>query len=808
MKFTLSWLREHLDSEACLDVICDKLNLIGLEVESVSNPARRLGDFVVARVLEANQHPDADKLRVCLVDFGGDAPVQVVCGAPNARTGMIGVFAASGTYIPGTDFTLSKAKIRGVESNGMLCSERELELSEEHDGIIELPEEASKHLGARFIDVAQLDDPIIEIAITPNRPDALGVRGIARDLAASGLGKLRKENRGYPRKGDYDCPVPIKLEFPASKAIACPVFAGRYIRSIKNDPSPDWLQQRLRAIGLRPINALVDVTNFITYDRARPLHVYDADKLTGTIHARLGEKGERFLALDGRAYDVDDEATVIADDSGVLGFGGIIGGETTSCTGGTVNVFIESAYFDPIRTAVTGRRNGIISDARYRFERGIDPQSEELGIDLATAMILELCGGEPSKMLVAGEMPDPKHVIHFKTDEVERLSGIKVKDSEIKKTLKSLGFEFEGEGEKIEVAVPSWRPDVHGPADLVEEVIRIVGIDKVPAVAMLRHSGVSKPVMTNLQQRVRRARRLLAGRGLVETINWSFITRDQAQLFGGGGTMLQLANPISSEMSDMRPSLLPGLLMAAQRNQDRSVSSPALFEVGQIYLGDNAEDQFTGAAGVRTGTAGLAGDGRHWSGSASKVDVFDAKADAIAILESLGLETNKVQFSREAPKWFHPGRSAAIKLGPKITLGAFGELHPRVLADLDVDAPVVGFELLLERLPRSKRSTRNRGAYQASDLQPVRRDFAFIIDATVAAGDVVRAAASADKKLVTEVEVFDIFEGASLGKDKKSLAIEVTMQPHSETLTDQAIEAVAEKIIANVKKNTGGEMRS
>ena len=807
MKFTLSWLKDHLETDASLKDICAKLNLIGLEVEEVNDPAERLGDFVIARVVEAKQHPDADKLRVCIVDFGGKEHVQVVCGAPNARTDMVGVFAASGTYIPGTDFTLSKAKIRGVESSGMLCSERELELSDDHEGVIDLPAELADRLGERFVDVAGLNDPTIEIGITPNRPDALGVRGVARDLAAAGLGRLKKENKGYKKRADYDCPVPIELRFPKGAGDACPVFAGRYIRALKNGPSPKWLQDRLRAIGLRPINALVDVTNFITYDRARPLHVYDADNLRGTIHARLGNKGEKFLALDGKEYEADGDMTVIADESGALGFGGIIGGGSTGCTQGTVNVLIESAYFDPVRTAMTGRRTGIHSDARYRFERGIDPQSEELGIDLATALILDICGGDPSRTLIAGKMPDPKHVVHFDTDEVERLTGVKLQDSEIKKVLKQLGFEIDGKGEKIKVDVPSWRPDVHGSADLVEEVIRIVGIDTVPAVAMPRHSGVAKPVMTEHQLRVRRARRLLAGRGLTETINWSFIRRAEAKLFGGGDAALELANPISSEMSDMRPSLLPGLLTAAQRNLDRSIASPAIFEIGQIYKGDRPEDQFTAVAGVRLGTAKLSGAGRHWSGTAVPVDVYDAKADFMAVLQTSGLDTSKLQLTRDAPAWFHPGRSAVARLGPKIIIGAYGELHPAALADLDVEGPAVAFELLLEEVPKSKRKSRARPPLEASDLQPVRRDFAFLLDSTVAAGEVIRAAQSADKKLITDVTVFDVFEGESLGHGKKSLAIEVTLQPKGETLTDDAIDAVAKKIVAQVTKATGGAIR-
>lgn len=806
MKFTLNWLRDHLDTKATVGDIHDGLIQCGLEVEGIENPAEKLKAFTVARVVEAVQHPDADKLRVCNVETGAGV-VQVVCGAPNARTGMIGVFAAPGVYIPGTDFTLGKAKIRGVESMGMLCSERELQLSDEHNGIIELPESAGDHIGERYVDVMGVGDPVFDVSVTPNRPDCLGVRGIARDLAALGLGKLKKEDEGFSAKGKFASPIKLELKFDAASANACPIFAGRYIRGVKNGPSPDWLQQRLRAIGLRPINALVDITNYITFDRCRPLHVYDADKVQGGIHARLGAKGERFQALDGKAYEADDEACVIADKAGVVGFGGIMGGEGTGCGEATVNVFIESAYFDPIRTAITGRKNGIHSDARYRFERGIDPQSERLGVNLATKMILEICGGEPSELEVAGREPEGKTVVAFDPARVEKLTGLKLKPAEITATLKKLGFEVQGTCAELTVTAPSWRPDVHGAADLVEEIIRIAGVDNVPVTPMARAPGVSKPVMTEGQKRTARARRVLAGRGLVEAVTWSFIPRPDAEHFGGGQPELELANPISSEMSVMRPSLLPGLIAAARQNANRGFNDIALCEVGQIYRGDKPEDQLMAASGLRGGTAKLTGGGRHWDGAAKPVDLYDAKADALSALAALGLDPAKVQIARGAPAWFHPGRSGVIRLGPKTMLGHFGELHPLTLKAMDLGGPAAAFELFLDAIPASRRKGSMKPPLDAAGLQPVRRDFAFLLAADVPAGDVLRAAHGADKALIANVAVFDVFEGPSLGEGKKSLAIEVTLQPREKTLTEQDIEAVSARIVTEVKKATGGEIR-
>jgi len=807
MKFTLAWLRDHLETEASLDALSTTLSSIGLEVESIRNPAEKLKGFVIAKVRHAEQHPNADKLRVCQVDTG-TGTLQVVCGAPNARTGLIGVFAPEGTYIPGTDFTLGKAKIRGVESHGMLCSERELELSQNHDGIIDLPEAMASKLGQSYTAVMGLDDPVIEIKVTPNRPDALSIRGIARDLAACGLGKLKPEDLGHTTGGTGDCPIPIALKFPKGEEAACPAFAGLHIRGVKNGPSPAWLQQRLKAIGLRPISALVDITNYITYDRGRPLHVYDADKLKGTILARLGKAGETFAALDGKTYTVDDSMTVIADNSGALGLGGVIGGESTGCSEGTTNVLIESAYFDPIRTAATGRKTGIRSDARYRFERGIDAASLPLGIHLATKLILDICGGTPSKIKMAGAPPIIGNIVRFRPARVAALTGLDVPSADCKRILTSLGFTLEGKGETWTVTAPSFRPDIGGEADLVEEVIRIVGIDKVPNVAMSRLSGVSRPVLTEAQKRIRRTRRVLASRGLVEAVTWSFITKAQAKLFGSGIEELEVANPISSEMSDMRPSLLPGLLTALQCNLDRGYGDHGLFELGQAYRGTRPEDQFMLASGVRVGLARAEGASRHWDGSAKSANAFDAKADVGAILAAQGLDINKLQVVAEAPAWFHPGRSGVVRMGPKVVIAHFGEMHPEALKALTVDGPVVAFEVFLDAIPaQKKKATKAKSALDASDLQPVRRDFAFVLDRDVAAADVVKAAEGVDRKLISGVSLFDVFEGGSLGAGKKSLAIEVTLQPREKPLTAEEIDAVAAKIVAQVSKATGGVVR-
>lgn len=802
MKFTLSWLKDHLDTDEPLEKLADKLTMIGLEVESIEDKAKALKPFTIAKVISAEQHPNADRLRVCMVDTGdGGAPVQVVCGAPNARAGLVSVFSAPGTYIPGKDITLGVGTIRGVESRGMLCSAAELQISTDHDGIMELPEDAP--IGAGYAEWAALGDPVIEINLTPNRQDCTGVHGIARDLAAADMGKFRDPSI-KPIKGEFPCPVKVTVE----DAALCPGFALRLVRGVKNGPSPEWLQKRLTAIGLRPINALVDITNFMTYDRARPLHVFDAKKVTGNLVVRRARDGEALLALDGRAYNLDPSICVIADQHGVESLAGIMGGEASGCDENTTDVLIESALWNEINVAQTGRKLGINSDARYRFERGVDPAFMVPGLELATKLVLELCGGTPSENVVAGKTFGDDRVIDFPLTEVKRLSGIEVPQVEMKLILTRLGFMMAGPGPVVKVAVPSWRSDVHGKADIVEEVVRIYGVDKVPMTPFERGEDARKSVLTPLQLRTRRARRALASRGMVEAVTWSFITKPAAQLFGGGQRELEVANPIAADLSDMRPSLLPGLVAAAQANADRGFGDVVLFEVGQVFRGDRPQDQFMAASGVRRGLASSDGLGRHWSGSA-QADVFDAKADALAMLAAAGAPIQALQIVAVGPGWLHPGRSGTIQIGPQNILGHFGEMHPRALETLGADGPLVVFEVILERIPEAKKKpTRAKPLIELSAFQPVTRDFAFIVDRTVKAGDIVRAAQGVDKKLITGVNVFDVYEGKGIDDGKKSIGIAVTIQPREKTLTDQEIEAVAAKIVAEVTKKTGGTLRA
>ena len=809
MKFTLSWLKDHLDTSASVVEIKAKLDQIGLEVESIDDPSAKLGTFVIARVLEAKRHPNADKLQVLQVEIApGQPSVEVVCGAPNAKTGLVGVFAPLGAYIPGTGLTLEKKPVRGVVSNGMMLSEREMQLSDAHEGIVDLDANLADKVGQRYIDVMGLGDAVIEVKLTPNRPDCTGVRGIARDLAAAGLGTLKPEKKLAGVEGAYDCPVDIQLEFPGGDDTPCPCFAGRYIRGIKNGPAPAWLQTRLKAIGQKPINAVVDVTNYISVDRGRPLHVYDADKLVGAIRARLSKSGETFLGLNGKSYATDDTMCVIADDRAMLGLGGILGGEDTGSTATTTNILIECAYFDPGRTAATGRKAGVQTDARYRFERGVDPADIEPGLDVATRLMLDVAGGTPSRKKVAGKPPIKPFIVSFAFARVEKLMGLKLPDAEIRRTLEALGFKLVGDGPSFKVTAPSWRPDIHGPADLVEEVARIAGLESIASAPLPRlGGGVTRATLTEAQRRVRRGRRTLAARGLVEAVTWSFVRQVEAEHFGGGAEALQLANPISSEMTTMRPSLLPGLLAAVARNRNRGFDDVALFEVGQAYRGDKPDEQVMAAAGIRAGAARVAGLGRHWDSKAEDAGAFDAKADAVAVLASLGLDVAKAQITRDAPPWFHPGRSGVLRLGPKVVLAHFGELHPNTLKLMDVTTPAAAFEVFLGALPAEKRRSRAKPPLEATDLLPVRRDFAFVLDKGVAAGDVIKAAQGAEKALISGVAVFDVFEGGSLGADKKSLAIEVTLAPKTQTLTDGEIDAVSQKVIAEVKRATGGVIR-
>ncbi|MER9870508.1 phenylalanine--tRNA ligase subunit beta [Mesorhizobium sp. M0136] len=801
MKLTLSWLKDHLETDASLAEIVERLTSIGLEVEHVDDRAS-LAPFVIAKVVTAVQHPDADRLRVLTVDTGdGKPPVQVVCGAPNARAGLIGAFAAPGTYIPGIDVTLTVGKIRGVESHGMMCSERELELSEEHDGIIDLPADAP--VGTSFAAYAHLDDPLIEINLTPNRPDAASVHGIARDLAASGLGTL-KSAPIEPIPGRGATPVKVTIEAPE----LCPGFALRLVRGVKNGPSPKWLQQRLLAIGLRPISALVDITNYVTFDRGRPLHVFDAGKVTGNLTVRRARDGEKVLALDGREYTLTPEMCVIADQDGIESIAGIMGGEHSGCDENTTDVLIESALWDPIATARTGRTLGIISDARYRFERGVDPEMMVPGVELATKLVLDFCGGTPAQTEVVGYAGHRPKIVSFPLSEVKRLTGIEVPRSTSLDILARLGFRSEGTGDVVNVAVPSWRPDVDGKADLVEEVMRIHGVDNIAPQPLGSHDAVNSKILTVLQIRTRGAKRALAVRGMMEAVTWSFIPAKHAELFGGGQQALKLANPIAADMSDMRPSLLPGLIAAAQRNADKGIGDVALFEVSGTYEGDGADQQRRVAAGVRRGTAKLEGSGRHWAGNAGAVGVFDAKADAIAALEACGAPVERLQIEAGGPAWYHPGRSGTIKLGPKVVLGTFGEFHPKTLEGLDVSGPLCGFEVFIDAVPEPKaKPTRTKPRLDLSAFQAVKRDFAFVVDKAVEAGTLVRAALAADRKLISGVSVFDVFEGAALGAAKKSIAIEVSIQPVEKTLTDEDFEALAKRIVENVHKQIGGVLR-
>jgi phenylalanyl-tRNA synthetase beta chain len=807
MKFTVSWLKEHLDTDATLDEICARLTMIGLEVEEVDDRAA-FKPFVIAKVVSAEKHPQADRLKVLMVDTGKGAPVQVVCGAPNARAGLVGAFAAPGTYVPGIDVTLAVGNIRGVESHGMMCSEKELEISDNHDGIIDLPGDAP--VGTSYAAYAGLDDPMIEINLTPNRPDCTGVHGVARDLAASGLGTLKSRPApGFAVEGETATSLTIDLDDPS----LCPGFALRLVRGVRNGPSPKWMQQRLLAIGLRPISALVDITNYMTFDQGRPMHVFDAAKVKGNLVVRRAHEGETVLALDQREYKLNPGNVVIADDNGVESIGGIMGGEHSGCDENTTDVLIESALWDPMNIAKSGRGLGIITDARYRFERGVDPEYMVPGLERTTELVLACCGGTAARTRVEGYRGYEPKIVDFPFSEVKRLTGLDVSSGEGRAILTKLGFSVTGDGERVSVAVPPWRPDVDGKADLVEEIMRIHGVDNIKPAPLVSHAAVNGKILTPLQIRTRIAKRALASRGMLEAVTWSFISEEQAKLFNGGSMALKLVNPIAADMSDMRPSLLPGLLSAAQRNADKGYGDVAIFEVSGTYENDRPEGQRRVAGGIRRGTASLAGVGRMWSnavkGGGKPVDVFDAKADALAVIEACGLPMTNIQIEQGGPAWYHPGRSGTIKMGPKVVLGYFGEFHPRTLEALDVTGALAGFEVYLDAMPDpKKKATRTKPALELSPLQAVRRDFAFVVGKDVQAGAIIRAASGADRKLIAGVTVFDIFEGASLGEGKKSIAIEVQIQPAERTLTDEDFEALTQKIVANVTKTTGGVLRA
>mgnify|MGYP003624251163 FL=1 len=802
MKFTLDWLKQHLDTDASVAVIAEKLTDIGLEIEGLTDRAAALADIRVAHIEEAGQHPDADRLKLCRVNTG-EKIIQVVCGAPNARTGIKVALAQPGAIIPIDGSKLKPGKIRGVESQGMMCSTRELCLGDDHDGIIELPDDAP--IGAPVAGILGADDTIFEIGLTPNRPDCTGVRGIARDLAAAGIGTLKADPRQEAVTGTFDSPVGVTISNDIASNNAVPAFYGRYIRGVKNAQSPDWLKARLEAIGLRPISALVDITNLVTHDLGRPLHVFDADKLSGDITVRYATDGEKIAALDNKEYALSDTMVVIADAAKALGIGGIIGGEETGCLEDTVNVFVECALFDPISVAKTGRKLQINSDARYRFERGVDPQSIAWGMEVATHLITEICGGEVSNVVKTGEVPNPRNSFDLRIDRIRELGGVAVEADRVVEILTSLGFEVSGSGPVISAVAPTWRPDVIGEADLVEEVLRIVGYDKIPTVALERESSLPVPALSPMQKRVGLTRRVLASRGLYETVTWAFTDSRWAKLFGELKDGLYLANPISSDLDVMRPNALINMIAAAGRNHARGFADLALFEVGPEFFGDQPGDQRLVAAGLRSGAT----TARSWTGSRRDVDVFDVKADAEALLEALGTNAANVQVSTDgAPSWYHPGRSAALQLGPKNVLGYFGELHPKVLKALGVKGGVVAFELFVENVPMPKKKGTARSALNASSFQSVERDFAFLLDQDVKAEAIIKAARSADRNLIVDVTIFDLYAGKGIEDGKKSLAFSITLQPTKATLTEEEIDTVSKNVVAAVEKATGGSLRA
>jgi phenylalanyl-tRNA synthetase beta chain len=808
MKFTLSWLREHLDTDASLNEITDRLTAIGLELEGVENPADALRPFRVAKVLEAGPHPNADKLRLLKVDDGSGDPWQVVCGAPNARQGLVGVFGPPGTYVPGPAFTLKPAKIRDVESFGMMCSYRELELGEDHDGIIELPEDAP--VGTSFADYAGLDDPVIEVSVTPNKQDCMGVRGIARDLAASGIGTLKPLSEVYrsgvdPVEGSGEAPD-VRTDDPAG----CPAFYAQNVSGLKNGPAPKWMADRLKAIGQKPISVLVDITNFVSIDLGRPLHVYDRAKLSGGLVARKAVDGEEVLALNGKTYKLDSSMTVIADGAQVHDIGGIMGGEDSGVSDATTDVLIECAYFDPEHIARTGQKLMLTSDARQRFERGVDPAFLEQGLAIATRLVLDLCGGTASPVTRSGAAPVEPRTVAYDPAYCAALGGIDVATSEQQAILDRLGFGIDSSATPWTITVPSWRRDVAGKADIVEEVVRITGIDAIPSTPLPRLPGVARPTASPAQLQERRVRRLAAARGLNEAVNWSFISDKEAAPFGGGDWVL--ANPISEDLKVMRPSLLPGLLSAAKRNLDRGAGSVRLFELGRRYF--KAED----GTSLERATLGivLAGDkvSRDWrSGKAQAFTAHDVKAEVLALLEAAGAPATKLMdFAPDAAgpgDHYHPGQAATLRLGPKNVLASYGTLHPstaRAFGFKPVHGPVMVAELFLDGIPLKPRGSAMREAYAPPALQAVTRDFAFLVDAKLPAGDLVRAVRQADKKHITDVRVFDSFAGQGVPEGKLSLAIEVTLQPVDKSFGDDELKAIADAVVKAAAK-LGAELR-
>jgi phenylalanyl-tRNA synthetase beta chain len=799
MKLTLSWLKSHLETSADLDTLIRTLTMQGLEVDAVVDRAKDLKPFTVAHVLSAEQHPNADKLRVCQVETASGT-LQVVCGAPNARAGIKVVFAPIGSTIPKNGMVLKPTAIRGVDSNGMLCSAFEMGLSEDHDGIIELPAEAA--VGQPFASVLGLDDPMLDVKITANRADCLGVRGIARDLAATGIGTLKP----------LDVPViPGSFASPIGVAIAdtkaCPLFIGRLVKGVRNGPSPQWLQDRLLSIGLRPISVLVDITNFMTFDLDRPLHVFDAGKVKGALKIHPAQGGETLAALNGKTYTLEAGMTAISDETGVVSIAGVIGGESTGCDEATTDVFIEAALFDPVRTAATGRRLNLQSDARYRFERGLDPAFVPDAMAIATRLVLELCGGEASEIVVAGSEPEWRRTLSLRTSRVASLGGVAVPEESIRRILTTLGCVVSGSGEALSVVVPSWRADIEGEADLVEEVLRIHGYDHIPTVALPRLTVLPTVALDPGQRRAGLVRRTLAGRGLDEAVTFSFmpstvLEAEGGKIFGGAKRELRVANPISADLDAMRPSILPNLLAAAGRNAARGYGDVQLFELGPQYADDTPAGQALVAAGIRVGRTGK----KLWNDPGRPVDPYQVKADALAALAAAGAPVENLQVTADPPGWYHPGRGGAIRLGPKTVLAHFGEIHPRLMRVLDLKGPAMGFEVYLDAVPPAR--AKAQGGFRPSAFQPVERDFAFLVDEAVTAEQVLRAVRGSDRKLVSDVRLFDVYTGAGVPEGKKSLALTVTLQPVEATLTEAALDAVTKQITAQVAKLTGGSLRA
>jgi len=798
MKLTLPWLKEHLDTTADVETVAKKLTDLGLEVEDITDPGAALAGFQVAEIVEVARHPQADRLSALKVRTA-DGVLSVVCGAQNVRQGLRGILARPGHVVPATGVTLTKAEIRGVASEGMMCSWRELGLGEDHEGIIDLAGEPE--VGTPAVAALGIEGPVIELKVTPDRADCFGVNGIARDLAAAGLGRLKSRDFSPVAPGT-DAVTRTRLAFAPGNESACPLFVTRTIKGVRNGPSPDWLQRRLTAIGLRPISALVDITNYLTFDLCRPLHVFDRNKLQGDLVLREAEGGETLAGLDGRTHTLSAGMTVICDDTGVVSLAGVVGGESTSCDEGTTDVVLEVALFDPLRTAETGRRLGIDSDARARFERGIDAGLVLPGTEFATRLILELCGGRAGPVEIAGKVPEAQGRLTFHTAQIGRLAGITVERDEMETGLKALGFGVDGGPDLYEITIPSWRHDVSTEACIVEEVARLHGYDHIPPVSVPRMAAVSAQVLTPEQQRRSDVRRLAAARGLMEAVTWSFMPEGLAVRFGADQP-IRLQNPIHADLSALRPSLLPNLLAAVRRNVDRGFRGGGLFEVGPRFIAAEPGRQSWNCAGLRFGELRQ----RNWLEKVRNVDVFDIKADVLALLAAAGAKVETAQISTDAPDWFHPGRSGRVRLGPQV-LASFGELHPGVLAELGIELPVMAFEFDLDSLPKPRaRAGRGKGALQASPFPAVERDFAFLVEEGVTVDAILKAIRQAEKQLVREVSVFDVYRGQGVEPGKKSVAVAVRLQAQDRTLTEPAIEAVSQRIVASVAKATGASLR-